>query len=252
MASSSSQMHCGQIGTAFDTQRRNRAPKILIAEDNSINAELLAMTARRLGVEIAHAADGEEAVRMAKRARSAGQPFSLMLMDVMMPVMDGLQATRHLRDAGFSAEELPIVAVTAAVSSAEVRAYMAAGMQGCLSKPVPREALKAAFDTWLPHLDRIEGKAAKPHVRSLRERYEQRKAETLELMEAALQVTDLQPETMEEIRNRLHKLAGTAGSFDEEPLSEAATQCEMALIEASPEDWHAMLAESRDRLLKAV
>ncbi|MGL5839725.1 MAG: response regulator [Sphingorhabdus sp.] len=225
---------------------------MLLAEDNSINAELLVMTAQRLGVEVAHAVDGQEAIEMAQQARTDGQPYSLVLMDIMMPVMDGLQTAQYLRHSGFSATELPIVAITAAASAAEMRSYMAVGMQACLSKPVPRDQLKAVFDTWLPNATKAEHGIHEQPAPSLRERYEMRKAATLQCIEAALAAPELQSETIEEIRDLLHKLAGTAGSFDEGPLSDVATQCEIALTGASPDRLYATLADSRDRLLRAV
>jgi CheY-like chemotaxis protein len=237
---------------AFDARVRYSVPAVLLAEDNSINAELLAMTARRLGVEVTHAVNGQEAVELAQRARDEDRPFSLVLMDVMMPVMDGIKATRALRLAGFSVEELPIVAVTAAASSVEVRSYIAAGMQACLCKPVLRDELKAVFDTWLPNSIRTEGVVRDQPAPSLQERYEKRKADTLQRIETALAARDLQPETIEEIRNLVHKLAGTAGSFGEAALSEAATQCEVALIAATPDRLYATLVDGHERLLRVA
>ncbi len=251
MEVSSRQMRIVDSAPILDLRGPSAAPVLLIAEDNPINAELLAMTAGRLGLAVEFACDGEVAIAMIERARREGRPMSLVLMDIMMPVMDGVQAARRLRDLGFSAEELPIIAVTAAASSSEARTYLSAGMQACVCKPILLEELSGVIATWLPHAVRTQNDVNEQPVSSLKQRYQTRKADTMRRIEAALAEEDLRPETLAKIRHLLHKLAGTAGSFGEASLGDTAMRCEIALVDAKPDHLYTTLVDSRDRLLRA-
>ena len=111
------------------------AARVLLAEDNSINV-LLATTlleAGGYGVEVV--VNGMQAVEAAARAR-----FDLILMDVHMPVMDGLEATRRIRALGGAPGSVPIVAMTANAMTSDRDACLAAGMDDFISKPFEAEA----------------------------------------------------------------------------------------------------------------
>jgi CheY-like chemotaxis protein len=226
-------------------------PAVLLAEDNSINAELMAMMAQRLGVSVVHAENGQEAVEMVRLAAAGGTPYALVLMDVMMPILDGVSAARALRKAGYTADTLPIIAITAAATSSEAQTYLAAGMQACLCKPVRRDELSAAFDAWLPLPAASTAWDGDRIVSSLWLRYEKRKGETMQRIEVAIAGQDYRPETVDDIRNMLHKLAGTAGSFGESALSGVAKDCEHALFLAPPHLLAETLLDSRNLLLEA-
>ena len=131
-----------------DADRLEEAPEkplsILVAEDNEINALLARALLTRLGHRPTVAGDGEAAVAAWRAARAAGQPFDLVLMDVQMPGMDGLEAARRIRAA--EAEDVgqrptPILALTANASEDDRGACLAAGMAGLLVKPLARERL---------------------------------------------------------------------------------------------------------------
>lgn len=94
------------------------------------------------GVDTTPAKNGAEAVALVQQ-----QPFDLVLMDMHMPEMDGLQATRLIRQMP-DQRDLPIVAMTASVLQEEKDACMAAGMNGHLSKPVDTQALYMALLKW--------------------------------------------------------------------------------------------------------
>jgi len=118
------------------------APRsILIAEDNEINALLTRSLVEKLGHRATVVADGALAVAAWTAARQGGTPFDLVLMDLHMPGLDGLQAAANIRaleaEAGCTAT--PIVALTANAADADRDACLAAGMQGFLTKPVDRE-----------------------------------------------------------------------------------------------------------------
>ncbi len=120
---------------------------ILVAEDNEINALL----ARALLVKLGHcptmAASGEAAIESWLAARAAGTPFDRVLMDLHMPGMDGLDATRRIRalEAEYGAARTPIIALTANASAEDRDACLEAGMDGFLVKPLDCERLAAAL-----------------------------------------------------------------------------------------------------------
>jgi len=119
--------------------------RLLLAEDNLVNQQLAKLTLQGLGHTVDIAPNGVEAVRMARETA-----YQLILMDVQMPDMDGLEATRCLRsDAGLSTGA-PIVAMTANVMSSDRDMCMQAGMTDFLAKPFHARELKAILALWLP------------------------------------------------------------------------------------------------------
>lgn len=120
--------------------RPAQALHILLAEDNEINQHLMLHLLQREGHAVALASNGEEAVA---RATQADPPYDLILMDMQMPVLDGLQATRRIREheqsSGYHAR---IVALTANVLPEDRARCLAAGMDGHLGKPIEPEALQ--------------------------------------------------------------------------------------------------------------
>ena len=117
--------------------------RVLLVEDNRINQRVASDLLAGLGVTVDLASDGVEAVE-----RTAGEAYDLVLMDVQMPLMDGLEATRRIRAAGLSA--LPIVGVTANAFVSDRDDCLAAGMNDFLAKPVTKAKLEAALAAWLP------------------------------------------------------------------------------------------------------
>jgi len=121
---------------------------ILVAEDNEINALLARALLTRLGHRPVIAGDGEAAIASWAAARAAGQPYDLVLMDVQMPGMDGLEAARRIRAAETQAGDPPVrmLALTANVQAEDRAACLAAGMDGLLVKPLDRERLREALE----------------------------------------------------------------------------------------------------------
>ncbi len=113
-----------------------RPMRILVAEDNVMNQALMREMLRIGGHYCDIVADGAEAVEMVGRL-----PYDLVLMDVQMPRMDGVMATRQIRALRSSARDVPIVALTANVLPSQRQAYLEAGMTHFLGKPVDATAL---------------------------------------------------------------------------------------------------------------
>ena len=121
----------------------DRGLRILLAEDNKVNQEIAARLLAQLGHTVTLAANGAEAVALA-----AGQPFDVVLMDMIMPGMNGLEAARAIRAAAGPQSSLPIIALTANVFPADHEACLAAGMNDFLTKPLTKAGLAAALVPW--------------------------------------------------------------------------------------------------------
>jgi len=120
--------------------------RVLLVEDAAVNRRLFRTLLERMGLEVVEAADGAEGVNAADAARREGRPFRLVLMDVEMPVMDGLDATRRLRAIGHTA---PIIALTAHAMAGDRERCLEAGCDDYLAKPVDRERLRGMCAAWL-------------------------------------------------------------------------------------------------------
>ena len=123
---------------------RLRGARVLLAEDNLLNQRVAVDLLADLGVQVDVAGDGQAAVQQALLA-----PYDLVLMDMQMPVMDGLEATRALR-ALPGLEGLPVVAMTANAMAADRERCLAAGMVDFVSKPIDPEALFDTMLRWMP------------------------------------------------------------------------------------------------------
>ncbi len=120
-----------------------RGARVLLCEDNPINQEVALALLHEAGVAADLAENGEAAVRLASQ-----HGYALILMDMQMPVMDGLEATRAIR-ALPERSEVPIIAMTANAFSEDRQRCLDAGMNDHLAKPVDPEALFAALARWL-------------------------------------------------------------------------------------------------------
>ena len=109
---------------------------LLVAEDNHTNQIIMQAMLQRLGHQVEVAGCGEDVLEKVEQAQSAGHPFDGVLMDIQMPGMDGLVATRRLRELGHDAAHLPVIAVTANGYAEDIDECLRAGMQGHLVKPV--------------------------------------------------------------------------------------------------------------------
>ncbi len=121
--------------------------RVLVAEDNPVNQEVIRLMLARHGLTVDVAGDGVVAVSMARE-----QPYRLVLMDMHMPLMDGLEATRHIRALQLH-RRTPILAMTANVYEDDRERCRQAGMDAHLGKPVDVVALEQALRQWLGPAD---------------------------------------------------------------------------------------------------
>ena len=218
--------------------------RILVAEDNAVNQKVALRILEKLGYRADAVADGNEAVKALETI-----PYDLVLMDVQMPVMDGFEATRRIRDLDSSSvlrRDIPIVAMTAHALKGDRGRCLEAGMDGYVSKPVTPLALGEVLDKYLsdastagpPDEDRAEPEiAAEAPVLLERVRFvtdgdmdfERELIETF-LSDSRNQVAALGRailgENWEEARQRAHSIKGSSANVGAVRMQAAAGRLE--------------------------
>lgn len=124
--------------------------KILLAEDNALGREMLASCLEELGFSCAVASNGLEAIELAGQ-----QEFSLIIMDIEMPLLNGYQAAEKIRAMGVT---IPIIALTAHHSEEQHAKCIAGGMNSCLTKPIEKNALEQQIAILIPAIKAGEQK----------------------------------------------------------------------------------------------
>ncbi len=124
-----------------------RGLSVLVAEDNEVNALLMRSLLTRLGHQAVIATNGEEALESWLSAKSAGTPYDLVLMDIQMPQLDGIETAKRIREreAAQPGRQTPILALTANTLVEDRYACFEAGMDGFLIKPLDRDKLADAL-----------------------------------------------------------------------------------------------------------
>lgn len=145
------QLPTNQAATAKLERAKNKpdnklgeVPRVLVAEDTESNRYVIERMLDSIGCETVAVTNGVEAVEAMR-----SQAFDVVLMDVMMPIMDGEMATQAIRAMSGPASRTPIIGVTAHSLQAERERLLSAGMTACLPKPVRRDALETAIRTAL-------------------------------------------------------------------------------------------------------
>jgi signal transduction histidine kinase len=118
----------------------NEALRVLVAEDHPVNRKVVGLLLQSMGHQVSFAEDGQQALTQASQS-----DFDLVLMDIHMPVMDGLSSARHIRALPGERGKVPIVALTADVMNDAQTQAMAAGMNAFLSKPLQKTQLQAVM-----------------------------------------------------------------------------------------------------------
>ena len=138
--------HSGDWATSGQRTRR----RILVVEDNLVNQKVVVTTLYKRGYEIEVASNGLVALDLLEKTLAANNRFDLVLMDVQMPVMDGLETTKKIR-ANRTWAALPIIAMTAHAMSGDKERCIDAGMNGYVSKPVQPVSLVQTIERFLNH-----------------------------------------------------------------------------------------------------
>lgn len=245
---------------------------ILLVEDNAINRLLLRRFLEAGGHKVTEAVDGIEGV-----AQAEGRAFDLILMDISMPRMDGIAATRAIRDGTGPSRKARIIALTAHALPDEQARFRAAGMDATLAKPIGQQALLRAVAGTLPpaaspendpHAGRDSADIPILHEDTLADLLRQiGPTTTATLVQRLLDDGDLamarlsrDPSTAaEDMARACHQLAGTAGTFGtwrlraaliaaESPLQSGDTAAAARALADLPDIW----AETRAALLARI
>jgi signal transduction histidine kinase/CheY-like chemotaxis protein len=231
--SQGARVHTLRRGLDAPLEREWDGVRALLAEDNETNQMVASELLSRLGIELDIASNGREAVEM---ARAAPERYAAVLMDMQMPELDGLGATRALRaEARFA--KLPIIAMTANAMKADLDACLAAGMNDHVTKPIDRRALVETLRRWLPKrpvvLEGIDVEDAlrrlgvdRPTLDRLLVRFADGQGRTLDELRAAVAAGDGEAAT-----RHAHSIAGAAGNLGAEALRAAAKALEIAARE---------------------
>jgi CheY-like chemotaxis protein len=132
-----------QVATYNPKSSGKRTGKILVVDDTEVVAQLVSDYLKSMGYETLIAYDGGEAVSVAKKEHP-----QIILMDVMMPIMDGLEATRKIR-ADVSLRDIPVIGLTALAMPSDREQCLAVGMNDHLSKPIQMQELVRIIERYL-------------------------------------------------------------------------------------------------------
>lgn len=135
-----------EVEVKSETETDSDKIKVLLVEDTLINQKVAKMMLKKIGMDVTVAENGQVAVDYCQK-----EQFNLILMDCQMPVMDGFEATKTIRDLQGEQQRTPIVALTANVLQAEKDKCFAAGMDDFVAKPVNKQVLALALQKHLPN-----------------------------------------------------------------------------------------------------
>ncbi len=197
------------------------AVRILVVEDNIVNQKVVSAILKKKPYQIEIANNGKEALEILERTDNARR-FNLVLMDVQMPVMDGLEATRAIRREERWAH-LPIVAMTAHAMNGDRERCLQAGMNGYISKPVQPAHLLATVEGFLMQSVNSEIRKAPDRNSAV----DQALAAKLLSNEAGF-VSDMLELFLQLAPERIHKLQNAVESMDAPSLSQEARKIQIA------------------------
>jgi two-component system sensor histidine kinase/response regulator len=237
---------------------------LLLVEDNAFNQTVAQGILEDLGARATLANQGAEALEL---MRAQGKTFDLVLMDIQMPVMDGLTATRTLREEGFN---LPIIAMTAGVSAAERAQCLEAGMNDLIPKPIDSQQLQQVLLRWLAQVPQTlaqESRMPPPaqvfNAARLEKLARGRRERMLSLLESlggieveasdSLELAEVQwvSGDLSAAAKTLHRIKGLVANYGGEQFAQGAQVLEQALRDGSaPEVVEIALVEVRRQLVE--
>ena len=239
--------------------------RVLLVEDNEFNQQLATALLVRAGIEVSLARDGIEAVQAMQPGR-----FDAVLMDIQMPRMDGLEATRNIRS-NTALADLPIVAMTANAMAGDRELCLAAGMNDYVTKPIQIDVLYATLARWthrniqptesatpkaqrvsreFPALDAakaITHMGGEDTYRTVLEKFIPNQNQAVQSIQDALSAAD-----RKSAERLAHTLKGIAATIGAETLSESAHQLEIAIRKNHTENYRQLIAATEKELALAI
>ncbi len=265
-----------EAGGLADIVSETHPKRILVAEDNPVNRQIAVTLLAREGYLVDTAADGRDAV-----AAVAAADYDLVLMDVQMPVMDGVEATRHIREMGPVKSAIPVIALTANAMTGARERYIGLGMDDYLSKPFKREQLLEAVGAWLRQVSSPDQEAAEavatpaqpvmktPEIcfdevplvglsralprDALQRLFESYIESTAEILKTFRQGVGLHDVAL--VQQAAHDLASTSGNFGAVQVHQLARRLELACRNAADQEIWALTKEiepATERGLSAI
>ncbi|TMV93330.1 response regulator [Thioclava sp. BHET1] len=229
--------------TAAVPARATPALNVLLVEDDDINLEIARELLERMAHQVSCARDGQQAVDMAERTR-----YDLILMDIRMPVMDGLEATRRIRASEGASRDVPIIAFSANVLPEAKERFAAAGMSGFLGKPLKGAELSDLLAEFFAHPSEAASTPTEVPPAAPRNPLEALAIRHSDELQQFFDWLDGASVAAAEIAARAHKLAGSSAAFGQADLHAALIALENAAEGASdtpslaPEIAHARMA----------
>jgi len=213
-----------------DIEKPNFIGEVLICEDNGLNQQVICEHLERVGLKTIVAHDGKEGVDVVTdRMRSGEKPFDLILMDIHMPVMDGLEAASKITELGV---QTPVLALTANIMSNDLEIYKTSGMLDYIGKPFTSQELWKCLIKYLPvvnfsKVDRHRQSAEEEKtLRQLRVYFVKNNQATFSKIIQAVDAGDIK------LAYRLvHTLKSNAGQIGEIHLQEVAAETETMISE---------------------
>jgi signal transduction histidine kinase/DNA-binding response OmpR family regulator len=229
--------HRPALVTRHSLREERRHLRILLAEDNPVNQVVAVRLLERMGHTVMVVANGRDAVLMLEE-----QEFGLVLMDVQMPEMDGLEATKVIREKEVATHKhIPIIAMTAHAMKGDRERCLAAGMDGYIAKPIRPAELLAGVERFTPRPEPTPEKPPAPAEDDCidwQAAWANLEGDRNLLSELALLFLDGLPQQMEAIHHAVermqghdlecfaHQLKGTVSNFAAKPAIEAASRLE--------------------------
>ena len=226
--------------------------RVLLAEDNIDNQRLISLYLNKLGATVTMADNGEAAVQQARQG-----VFDLILMDMQMPVMDGIMATSLLRETGYTG---PIIALTANAMQEDVSSYLAAGCNQFLAKPIERSSFNTVIQQYLEPASELSTATLSPIVSELLK-------EGSDFQDLVLSFIDQLPERLaaldsaiskhewSSLGKQLHDLKAVSGGYGYPEMSNIVAQMEFILARKNYQSIVDMMEELHkleDRMIAGV
>jgi PAS domain S-box-containing protein len=192
--------------------------KVLLVDDSEDNRKLVKLLLSNTNIEIVTAENGKQAIETALK-----NEFDLVLMDIQMPVMDGVEATRWLRSTGY---RQPIIALTANAMREEQEAYLEAGCVDFLSKPIERISFFNTINKYLTVTDNSENQKYNPG-----DELQELKREFVAGLEKRITLIseNCHSENYQYVKDECHKLKGIAGAYGYSEITNIAGDIEKAI-----------------------
>ena len=225
--------------------------RILVVEDHPVNQKVLAHQLREIGLQYAVAASGAQALELL-----ATEVFDLVLMDWQMPEMDGLEATRKIRQLPTDLRHIPIIALTANASAGFREACLASGANDYMSKPYSEAALAAMLMQWLPQPRPASERPPLLDLPALHARYPGNPGLVHDLEAVFLTTTEASLAALKHAieqgdagtcRKEAHALKGAAASVMASAIQEGAARIELSVQNGDFAAASAELAALEDR-----